>query len=458
MKNFKLLLCLSLLLGITFISKQLSAQNWSALGSGTGDWVYTSTIYNGNLVVGGKFTKAGGNTANYIAKWNGTGWDSIGGGLDGEVDALIVYKGDLIAAGHFLNAGGNATNYVALWDGSAWNEMGSGMDNYVVALAVYGNNLIAGGYFTIADNKTANHIAQWDGNSWTKLDSGTGGTQGQVMALSTYGNKLIASGFFTSAGKIKVNHIAQWDGTVWDSLNHGTGGIVYALTNYNNNLIAGGLFSSASGVNAKGIAQWNGSKWDSLGGGCYGGLYGYVLALDTYNNNLYSGGIYTYSGNKITTNNIARWDGTKWNSMLGGTANGGSTGGVYTLTHDSTGLYAGGIFTSVGTINANNIAKWSGAITSVQNEQNNANSFLSQNIPNPFTSITNITFRLANSGNVKIVVLNQLGQEVITLLNEFKQAGVYTVYFDGYKFPQGIYYYKIVTPDLQNLKKMILLK
>jgi hypothetical protein len=137
------------------------AQNWSALpGGGMNDWVYASTIYNGDLIVGGKFTNAGGVSANHIARWDGTSWTPLGIGVNGKVNALTVYKGSLVAAGEFTFAGGIETNFIAQWDGTAWNDELGGVGSTVTSLAVIGTDLYVGGYFTEADNTPVNYIAK----------------------------------------------------------------------------------------------------------------------------------------------------------------------------------------------------------------------------------------------------------------------------------------------------------
>jgi hypothetical protein len=75
----------------------------------------------GNLYVGGNSTEAGGVSANYIAKWDGSRWSALGDGLDGAVRALVVDgSGNLYAGGDFNNSGGPELNHVAKWDGSKW--------------------------------------------------------------------------------------------------------------------------------------------------------------------------------------------------------------------------------------------------------------------------------------------------------------------------------------------------
>jgi len=58
----------------------------------------------------------------------------------------------------------------------------------------------------------------------------------------------------------------------------------------------------------------------------------------------------------------------------------------------------------------------------------------------------------------KINIFNLLGQRVKELINEFKQAGEYTVSFNGTNFSSGIYYYKITAGGFEEIRKMVLLK
>ncbi|MBS1494288.1 MAG: T9SS type A sorting domain-containing protein [Bacteroidetes bacterium] len=84
--------------------------------------------------------------------------------------------------------------------------------------------------------------------------------------------------------------------------------------------------------------------------------------------------------------------------------------------------------------------------------------FLSQNYPNPFNPETKIQFSIPKNGLVKIVVYDMLGREVKELVNEFKQQGSYNVSFNGASLSSGIYFYKLITDDFVETKKMILVK
>jgi len=83
---------------------------------------------------------------------------------------------------------------------------------------------------------------------------------------------------------------------------------------------------------------------------------------------------------------------------------------------------------------------------------------ISQNYPNPFNPTTKIKFDIKNSGNVKLVVYDMIGKEVVTLVNKNLNAGSYETDFDGGGLTSGVYFYKIETGDYSEVKKMTLLK
>lgn len=95
---------------------------------------------------------------------------------------------------------------------------------------------------------------------------------------------------------------------------------------------------------------------------------------------------------------------------------------------------------------------------------------LHQNYPNPFNPTTSIGFGIAEKTNVRLAVLNVLGEEIKVLLNEEKEVGYHSINFTGSDLPSGIYFYSIQavpatsTPKGQagqvfiDTKKMILLK
>ena len=88
---------------------------------------------------------------------------------------------------------------------------------------------------------------------------------------------------------------------------------------------------------------------------------------------------------------------------------------------------------------------------------------LDQNVPNPFNPTTEISFNLPKASDVKLEVFNIMGQKIITLADEYMQAGNHTVTFngrsdDGNSVASGVYFYKIEAGDFTESRKMLLLK
>jgi len=83
---------------------------------------------------------------------------------------------------------------------------------------------------------------------------------------------------------------------------------------------------------------------------------------------------------------------------------------------------------------------------------------LYQNYPNPFNPKTTIKFSIPVQGITSLKVFDILGNEVKTLVNDFRNAGEHTVVFDGVGIASGIYFYKLVSGEFAETKRMILLK
>ncbi len=83
---------------------------------------------------------------------------------------------------------------------------------------------------------------------------------------------------------------------------------------------------------------------------------------------------------------------------------------------------------------------------------------LYQNYPNPFNPSTTIRYEIPQDGVVTIKVYDILGQEVATILNEFKKADRYEVKFNARRLASGVYIYRIKVNDFIESKKMIVLK
>ncbi len=83
---------------------------------------------------------------------------------------------------------------------------------------------------------------------------------------------------------------------------------------------------------------------------------------------------------------------------------------------------------------------------------------LYQNYPNPFNPNTQIRYQLPQESKVIIKIYDILGSEVITLLNEKKEPGIYEVVFNRIKLSSGIYFYRLQAGTYVETKKMMLMK
>jgi hypothetical protein len=87
---------------------------------------------------------------------------------------------------------------------------------------------------------------------------------------------------------------------------------------------------------------------------------------------------------------------------------------------------------------------------------------LSQNYPNPFNPNTKIRFDIPPSngarGMSQLIIYDILGREITTLVNEQLQPGTYEVEWDGTNYSSGVYFYKLITSEFSETRKMVLVK
>lgn len=87
---------------------------------------------------------------------------------------------------------------------------------------------------------------------------------------------------------------------------------------------------------------------------------------------------------------------------------------------------------------------------------------VSQNYPNPFNPTTTISYEMPFDGLVKLVVFDNLGREVKTLVNGNVNAGYYKTEFNASGLPSGVYFYRINassgSKNFEKVFKMMLVK
>lgn len=366
---------------------------WHSLGDGENSGVtgaVNSLIADGDsLIVGGAFDKAGGASASDVAVWHPTGgrWSALGNGLARDessgVMAMAKVGSDIYVAGLFSATSNLLANNIAKWDGSRWQRLGSGINGEISTLAVSGNHLYAGGVFTFAGDVAVHNLAYWDMALGTWSDVG-GGVDSLVSAIAVSGNDVYVGGHFTRAGGSAAGNVAIWSEATrtWTPFPKKienlptTAAFVNAIAIDGANIYFGGLFhmgkpgtySYADSV--KGMVRWNGTRkaWEPVGTSLVEGdiQFPSVVAKTMLlaNGILYVGGGFPVA-NDYESQNLAavRISDGRWFSF-GASINGTSTGhlsrGLRAVVSDGESIYAAGFFSSVGGLEAFNIARWDG--------------------------------------------------------------------------------------------------
>ena len=204
--------------------------------------------------------------------------------------------------------------------------------------AITNGLVIAGAWTTGSGNDV---LYQWDGTTW----SGIGGDK--VHPVYT------RIGWLADAGDLVVadiNRLIRYDGSKWN--------VIPNSVWPHNPIGAPYLTSTFKTANGYGVTQepdisfWNGSSWSTTV------LGGKKIIMPLVNGDVIVAGQFTLTAIDGTANNIARWDGSHWHRL------GGGTGGKVTamLRQADGSVVVGGIFTAVdGDLPAPSLALWNGS-------------------------------------------------------------------------------------------------
>ena len=88
---------------------------------------------------------------------------------------------------------------------------------------------------------------------------------------------------------------------------------------------------------------------------------------------------------------------------------------------------------------------------------------LSQNFPNPFNPETSVEIQIPKKTNLLVRVHDLLGNQVRTVVNDDREAGTYTVTWDGLDeqhspVPSGIYFLRVEAETYRDIRKMTLIR
>jgi hypothetical protein len=86
------------------------------------------------------------------------------------------------------------------------------------------------------------------------------------------------------------------------------------------------------------------------------------------------------------------------------------------------------------------------------------NSFkLYQNYPNPFNPVTTIKIDLPKASRIKLIIFDILGRE-LHKEEEYLRTGSYEFKWDASMYSSGTYFYRFITNEHMETKKMLLIK
>lgn len=230
-----------------------------------------------DVYIGGTFLNAGGRLVNNIARWDGKQWNDMSGGLtfssqSSAASVSVIKKmwdGRIIVGGYFDRAGADKAASLAIWDGKSWDVLikPDSTDElpFVQDIEFEKETIFVGGGFKTIGGKYKRNIAYWDGNQWNEMLGGIGNslTNGSVNVLKRVNKKLYVGGFFDVAGQTQAKNIAVWDieNKTWDALGSGlrnsnNAGFVNAIVEQNDTLFFSGLFDRAGTKQTINVAAW----------------------------------------------------------------------------------------------------------------------------------------------------------------------------------------------------------
>ncbi|MBI5866527.1 MAG: hypothetical protein HZB38_18820 [Planctomycetes bacterium] len=232
--------------------------NWVAIDGGFGLTPFTCqvrslAVFGSRLYAGGANLHLG-QVTDYIAQLDNGNWVPVGGGTNGTVHAMTPYANRLIVGGRFTDAGGVPAMDIAAWNGNDWSVMGAGFGNYTVrALAIHTGLLVAGGDFVLPDAGNPRGLAYWTGTTWAPIDDQDYNTS--ASALFSYGGDLYVAGTYFDPTVFPGFNMNRFSGGMWTSVDGGTDGRVNGFGADGDTLLVGGEFMFAGGEVSAHVAR-----------------------------------------------------------------------------------------------------------------------------------------------------------------------------------------------------------
>lgn len=295
----------------TLPASGVSGGTVAAMGAtaGTNDYVYAiitvPTSSGHDVYVFGTFTQAGGSSANYCAKWNGTAWSTLGPNTG---TATGIYCADL-APDNTIYFGGSTTSIgtvsapTGLAVANTTGSLTTGNYNYKVSALTGTGETLPTSNVGSGSNSTGKSV------TWNAVTGATGykvyrqnplGSGIYTYLTTTTTNSFTDTGQYaigsalplsTATDGARTTNVGKYNTTLGYFAGvgqTGTNGAVNAIAIAPDGVgvYAGGAFGAADGVPANKVAYCNGLIWaalgdNDLGGGVSGGNVQALKVLPT---------------------------------------------------------------------------------------------------------------------------------------------------------------------------------
>lgn len=368
------------------------------------------------------------------------------------VDSLTCYVGNGGAAG---GAGGNATFYKTTNGGTSWTAVAStgGTGGFFNGI-VFGRNApnfgvaqsdpitgLGGAYYI---NTTTNGGANWN----VLATPPPGVTSAASAQNSIFVNDASFFGFGVSVGTAAAIrfYMTTNGGANWllrtTALANGTFTPCIA---FGDNKLTGVVASSTSLPNIARTTD-GGATFTNIATGVTVGGASQIKWMKNSNTVYMSGGTGASGCVMKSTNGGLNWTVQSTSGLAGITSmdilQNGNTIYGYAICADGS------------------VLKINETITGVENPSTivPSNYSLEQNFPNPFNPTTTINYSLPVATDVSLKVYDALGNEVMSLVNGFKNAGTHSITMNASELTSGIYFYKLQAGNFVATKKLTLIK
>jgi len=393
----------------------------------SGIWAHASAVLGDTLYVAGGSTAGAGSTTvlRYNINSNTMGTNGVPIPESKAYHTLTAAGNSLYLLGGGASNTGGTTCYKYTPSTGTWTSIAPAPASLAGFVAMnWGDSVIfavSGGWSTYSTSVYAYRIAS---NTWVTSTSLPAGTGRRSFAGGIDGNKLFVSCGYS--GSFRNDLVIGTIGANATTITWATGPVVPFLGGKTGSSRPGGVAVNGKFYMMTGEVTPAPTSHDTI--------YVYTVATNTWS--FIGGGRGTQAASNI-------WAAVSYKVM--------GSGNIKIF------IPGGAVGTNLGQLCCLQVPACT--VTGIVNNNEVPKTYsLSQNYPNPFNPVTKINYELPKSGFVTLKIYDILGKEVATLVDETKNAGLYTVEFDGSQFSSGTYFYRLESNGFVSTKKMMLIK